>query len=425
MNKKGIALGITLALLVGGYVGGCVLTGMFYDKAWEAQLEQLNQQPGMQWQWQDTAHSLRQRDGILTVNLDTDRVAKSFPMLGDQPLTLVMKVHQSVEPLFLRGEAEFDSHQGSLGGWLKQIQMNELPHSIRWSINALTQGFTGHIRFDPWKWAGQGNRIEFAQLDVQTAGRMNQHGRINLDWEGLSAGDESQQLVHLAPVHTSMSMKNQNGIWLSDDYQFRFDGIRLVSPEQRITLQNLTGQGSLVEHDEVDNKRFDLNFSSQVKAIELAGTAHDLNINNLMLALSINDLDQQGYLAMMQLANQPQPDQWQALTVLQQLLSKGLSVKLGTLSLDYNKANVRAQGNLAVAGNQGPILGLPQLLARLHGKLALVATPELVAQIPNGSNMLSPMLAQGYVKRSDDGSLQTELRIDGGKASANGVALPF
>ena len=65
------------------------------------------------------------------------------------------------------------------------------------------------------------------------------------------------------------------------------------------------------------------------------------------------------------------------------------------------------------------------LLERLQAQLDLSAAPELVAQLPNGSSLLKPMLSRGYIKQGGDGKLSSQLKLKAGKASANGVALPL
>ena len=430
MNKTGIAAVVGVFVLGAGYLGACWLTGNIYDQQLQQRMQLWNQQPGTQVEWQPGDAGLWHRDGVLHVTLSAERVQHYAPFLADlqsepQPLELFIQVQQGVGALTIQGQAQVDSSRGSLASWLKQAKLQSLPHQVNWQFNAINQHLQGDVRLDPWKVVTDEGRVEFALLKLQASGTLDQQADIQLEWDGMSAGNEATQLVHLAPVRSEIRFENNAGIWLSPAYHVQLAGVRYVSPEQNFTLQQLDGQGAIEEQGSEADRRLNIQFNSKVELVEMKGQQQNFTIDKMALGLDLQNIDKQGYLALLQSQQASTLGQMQTLAAMQQIASKGLAVTLDTLTLDYNKANFHAQGNVALSADQRPVLGLPQLLARLQAQLDLVAMPELVAQLPNGEAMLKPMLSQGYVKQGNDGKLSSQLKLTGGKATANGVALPL
>ncbi len=430
MNKTGIGIAAGAVLLGAGYIGACWLTGHIYDEQLNQGLQLWNQQPGVRVDWQASRSGLWHRDGLLHVTLSAERLQQFAPFLQElqrepHPLELFVQIQQGVGALNIQGEAQLDPTRGSLVSWLQQAKLANFPHQLDWRFNALNQHLEGNIRLDPWKLVTEEGRVEFALLKMQVSGTLNQKAEIKLDWDGMSAGDESRQLVHLAPVRADIQLENNSGLWLSPDYHVELAGVRYVSPEQNYTLQRLAGEGAIQERGSETDRRLNIQFDSKVELVEMKGQQQNLTIDNMALDFNLQDIDKQGYLALLQSQQASKLGQLQALAAMQQIVSKGMVLTLDTLSLDYNKANFHAQGNVALMADRRPVLGMQQLLARLQAQLDLVARPELVAQVPNGEAMLKPMLSQGFVKQAADGTLSSQLKLTGGKATANGITLPL
>ena len=107
-------------------------------------------------------------------------------------------------------------------------------------------------------------------------------------------------------------------------------------------------------------------------------------------------------------------------------MKKGLSLSLDNLSLSVNKAPLQAKGGLQLAANDKlQVSNIPFVISQLKGQLDLNAGKELVAMIPNGPQMLGPMVSAGFVNQATDGKLSVQLKLADGKTTANGQPLPL
>ena len=430
MNKVGVVAAIGAVALGGLYVGASWLTGQFYDEQQQLQLQLWNQQPGVKAQWQSTDSGLWQRDGVLQLTLAPEWVNQYAPGLSQEPVELFLQVDQSIQPLYIRGSAQLDLSRGSLASALQQTNLKTLPHQLAWQVNALSQGFATQLRIDPWKMQLPEDKVEFALLKLDVSGEINQQADLQLEWDGLSAGNESHQLIYLAPVRANLQLQNMDGAWLSPGYRLNLAGARYISPQQSLILQQLEGDGSLQELSGDSAARLNIHFNSKLQSLAVSGNNANFSIENLALGLNLLDVDKQGYLNLVQSSGHSNLGhsnlgQMQAMAAMQQISSKGLALQLDKLSLDYNKSNLQANGHVTLAADPRPLLGIRPLLARLQAQLDLSAAPELVAQLPNGASLLKPMLSRGYIKQGGDGKLSSQLKLMAGKASANGVALPL
>lgn len=59
------------------------------------------------------------------------------------------------------------------------------------------------------------DKVDFALLKLEASGEINQQADLQLEWDGLSAGNESHQLIYLAPVRANLQLQNVDGAWLS------------------------------------------------------------------------------------------------------------------------------------------------------------------------------------------------------------------
>ena len=424
MNKVGIAAAVGVVALSAAYVGASWYTGKVYDEQLQFQLQSLNQQPGIKAQWQPSSGSLWSRDGVLQLTLAPEFTDQYVAGMSREPVELFLQLEQSIQPLYVHGSAHLDGARGSLAPLLQKLKL-EFPHQLNWQVNALTQSFAADVRLDPWKLQLPDDKIDFALLKLQVKGTIDQQADVQLEWDGLSAGNESRQLIYVAPVRATFQLQNHEGLWLSPDYRLDVAGVRYISPEQSLILQQLKGQGSMLELASDSGMRLNLHFDSKLQSLEMMGAQSNFSVENLDLGVNLLDIDKQGYLTLLRSSSQSNLGQMAALAAMQQITSKGMGLQLDTLSLDYNKANLQAKGHVTLSADPRPILGMPQLLERLQAQMDLSATPELVAQLPNGPAMVKPMVSRGYIKQGADGKLSSQLKLMAGKASANGVALPL
>ncbi len=423
--KKIIVGAVGIAALAGAaYAGGCWYTGLQYDTNVAKQLEQLNQQAGVKAQWLPGQSALTVRHGVLQVTLAPEFFAQFGAEDDAEPVDLFFNVHQSVAPLYLRGDATLDQTKGSVAELLQQMKLKEIPHLISWSYNALTQSSTADMRVEGWKLDSPRAKVDFAKLHIHSQGKVDSEADVTFSWEGLSVSDQEQQF-YLAPSKGQALLSRVANAWVSPQNSFELQGVKFVSPDSSFTLEKLHSSGSIAE-DSAKESKLDMSYQTQIASVKVANPSYPFEIDNFALGMKLTGLDKSSYLSLVEQTSQQQVDQVKAMAALEQLLKKGAGLTLSELSLNFNKANLQAKGSLDLAANDKLNMNdISSIKAALKGELDLNAANELVAMVPNGQQLLAPMMGAGYIKQGADGKLSVQLKLADNKATANGLPLPL
>ncbi|MGL4207557.1 MAG: DUF945 family protein [Aeromonadaceae bacterium] len=423
-NKLVGAVGV--AVLAGAaYAGGCWYTGSQYDSNVAKQLELLNQQPGISAQWLPGQSALNARHGVLQITLAPEFFAQHGAADDAKSVELFFNVEQSVAPLYLRGEAVLDQTKGSIADVLQQLQLKAIPHQLRWSYNALTQSAVADMSVDGWKLDTPTAKVDFAKFQLHSQGKVGSQADVTFSWEGLKVSDDEHQELYLAPSKGQVQLSRVANAWVSPQNSFELQGLKFVSPDTSLTLDKLVSNGSIAEQGSQDTK-LDMSYQTQIASLTVENPAYPFVIDNFALGLKLTGLDKASYLSLVEQTSQQHVDEAKAMAALEQLLKKGAGLTLSELSLNFNKASLQAKGNLDLAANDKlEMANIPSILGLLKGELELNAAKELVAMVPNGQQMLAPMMSAGYIKQGADGKLSVQLKLADRKATANGLPLPL
>ena len=423
--KKILVGAVGVAVLAGAaYAGGCWFTGSQYDSNVAKQLVQLNQQNGVKAQWVPVQSGLTARHGVLQVTLAPEFFAQFGGPADAKPVELFFNVQQAVAPLYLRGEATLDQSKGSIAGILQQLKLKAIPHQLSWSYNALTQGTTADMSVDSWKLDLPTAKVDFAKFQLHSQGKVNSEADVTFSWDGLNVSDEQQQF-YLAPSKGQAHLNRVANAWVSPQNSFELQGLKFVDPESSVTLDKLVSSGSIDEQSKQDAK-LDMSYQTQIASLKVENPSYPFVIDNFALGLKLTGLDKSSYMSLVEQSGQQHVDEAKTMAALEQLLKKGAGLTLSDLSLNFNKANLQAKGKLDLAANDKlEVANIPSLLAQLKGQLDLVAAKELVAMVPNGQQMLAPMMSAGYIKQGADGKLSVQLKLADSKATAIGLPLPL
>ena len=424
--KKILVGAVGVAVLAGAaYAGGCWFTGSQYDSNVAKELEQLNRQTGIKAQWLPSQSGLNVRHGVLQVTLAPEFFAQFGAAEDAKPVELFFNVQQSVAPLYLRGDATLDQTKGSIAGVLQQLKLKAIPHQLSWSYNALTQSSSADMSVDGWKLDMPTAKVDFAKLKLHSQGKVGSEADVTFSWEGINVSDAQHQQLYLAPSKGQAHLTRVANAWVSPQNSFELQGLKFVSPDTSFTLDKLLSNGSIAEPSAKDAK-LDMSYQTQIASLKVENPTYPFVIDNFALGLKLTGLDKSSYLSLVEQTSQQHVDQAKAMAALAQLLKKGAGLTLSELSLNFNKANLQAKGKLDLAANDKlEVANIPSLLAQLQGQLDLNAAKELVAMVPNGQQMLAPMMSAGYIKQGADGKLSVQLKLADSKATANGLPLPL
>ena len=422
MQKKLVGIAVVAAIAGAAYAGGCWYAGSLYDSNITAELAQINQQKGVKAEWLPGAHGLTRRDGVLQVTLQPEFFNQDP---AAKPVELFFNVAQGLSPVSLKGEAQLDLTKGSIAPLLQQLQLKQIPHQLSWSYNVVTKGMTSDLQVDAWKLDSPEAKVDFAKLNIHSEGTFDSNANVTFSWEGVSASNGEQEQFYVAPAKGHTRLQKEGNAWFSPQSAFELAGFKFIAPDNSVTIDKLVSSGGISEAG-ADAERLELMSKLQVAKVQLQSAAFPLEIENLALDLKLSGVDKGSYLTLIEQGSQQKVDEAKAMAAAEQLLKKGLSLSLDNLSLSVNKAPLQAKGGLQLAANDKlQVNNIPFVISQLKGQLDLNAGKELVAMIPNGPQMLGPMVSAGFVNQATDGKLSVQLKLADGKTTANGQPLPL
>jgi len=132
--KKIVALAVGAAL-VGGGLAACWYTGNSFDRIMAEQIAKVENESGLDLQWQPGSSNLFTRDGVLKLVVTPQELAALDSELeGGQPLELEFAVKSRIMPLYIKSNFLLDTKQGSLAPVFTALGMEQW--QFGWSRSA-------------------------------------------------------------------------------------------------------------------------------------------------------------------------------------------------------------------------------------------------------------------------------------------------
>lgn len=419
--KKIVALAVGAAL-VGGGLAACWYTGNSFDNIMAEQIAKVEQETGIDMQWQPGSSNLFTRDGILKIVVTPEELATIDSELeGSQPIELQLVVKSRILPLYIKSHLLFDTHNGTMAPVFTALGMEQWEIGLESVTSLWTQGNSSRFWANEFKVKQGLDEFHFLPLSGEFHGNLEGNGHITMAWQGMTVHEEQSKMdLVLADMKGSADIAEISGVLLSPQSEMTLSALTVQLPDSvKVALQGMTTETQLTGDDA---QTLSSSYQMKIAKLDLENETDTLAVTDSKLALNLNGLDLEGYQGL-QAAGGKGVEDAAIQQALDKMLKRGATLELADLSARLNGEAVTIKGDVKLASTSLEQLfnseaGMQALSGVLHANLS----DKLGKAVPQLAPMLDQLTLMGYLK-ADKQALTSELKLEKGAVTVNDLPL--
>lgn len=419
--KKIVALAVGAAL-VGGGLAACWYTGNSFDNIMAEQIAKVEQETGIDMQWQPGSSNLFTRDGILKIVVTPEELATIDSELeGSQPIELQLVVKSRILPLYIKSHLLLDTHNGTLAPVFTALGMEQWELGLESVTSLWTQGNSSRFWANEFKVKQGLDEFHFLPLSGEFHGNLEGNGHITMAWQGMTVHEEQSKMdLVLADMKGSADIAEISGVLLSPQSEMTLSALTVQLPDSvKVALQGMTTETQLTGDDA---QTLSSSYQMKIAKLDLENETDTLAVTDSKLALNLNGLDLEGYQGL-QAAGGKGVEDAAIQQALDKMLKRGATLELADLSAKLNGEAVTMKGDVKLASTSLDQLfnseaGMQALSGVLHANLS----DKLGKAVPQLAPMLDQLTQMGYLK-ADKQALTSELKLEKGAVTVNDLPL--
>ncbi|MBP8218458.1 MAG: DUF945 family protein [Aeromonas sp.] len=419
--KKIVALAVGAAL-VGGGLAACWYTGNSFDNIMAEQIAKVEQETGIDMQWQPGSSNLFTRDGILKIVVTPEELATIDSELeGSQPIELQLVVKSRILPLYIKSHLLFDTHNGTMAPVFTALGMEQWEIGLESVTSLWTQGNSSRFWANEFKVKQGLDEFHFLPLSGEFHGNLEGNGHITMAWQGMTVHEEQSKMdLVLADMKGSADIAEISGVLLSPQSEMTLSALTVQLPDSvKVALQGMTTETQLTGDDA---QTLSSSYQMKIAKLDLENETDTLAVTDSKLALNLNGLDLEGYQGL-QAAGGKGVEDAAIQQALDKMLKRGATLELADLSARLNGEAVTMKGDVKLASTSLEQLfnseaGMQALSGVLHANLS----DKLGKAVPQLAPMLDQLTLMGYLK-ADKQALTSELKLEKGAVTVNDLPL--
>lgn len=419
--KKIVALAVGAAL-VGGGLAACWYTGNSFDNIMAEQIAKVEQETGIDMQWQPGSSNLFTRDGVLKVVVTPEELAAIDSELeGSQPIELQLVVKSQILPLYIKSHLLLDTHNGTLAPVFTALGMEQWELGLESVTSLWTQGNSSRFWANEFKIKQGLDEFSFLPLSGEFHGNLEGNGHLTMTWQGMTVHEEQSKMdLVLADLKGSADIAEISGVLLSPQSEMTLSALTVQLPDSvKVALQGMTTETQLTGDDA---QTLSSSYQMKIAKLDLENETDTLAVTDSKLALNLNGLDLEGYQGL-QAAGGKGVEDAAIQQALDKMLKRGATLELADLSAKLNGEAVTMKGDVKLASTS-----LEQLfnsdagMQALSGVLYASLSDKLGKAVPQLAPMLDQLTLMGYLK-ADKQALTSELKLEKGAVTVNDLPL--
>ncbi len=419
--KKIVALAVGAAL-VGGGLAACWYTGNSFDNIMAEQIAKVEQETGIDMQWQPGSSNLFTRDGILKIVVTPEELATIDSELeGSQPIELQLVVKSRILPLYIKSHLLLDTHNGTMAPVFTALGMEQWEIGLESVTSLWTQGNSSRFWANEFKVKQGLDEFHFLPLSGEFHGNLEGNGHITMAWQGMTVHEEQSKMdLVLADMKGSADIAEISGVLLSPQSEMTLSALTVQLPDSvKVALQGMTTETQLTGDDA---QTLSSSYQMKIAKLDLENETDTLAVTDSKLALNLNGLDLEGYQGL-QAAGGKGVEDAAIQQALDKMLKRGATLELADLSARLNGEAVTMKGDVKLASTSLEQLfnseaGMQALSGVLHANLS----DKLGKAVPQLAPMLDQLTLMGYLK-ADKQALTSELKLEKGAVTVNDLPL--
>ena len=419
--KKIVALAVGAAL-VGGGLAACWYTGNSFDSIMAEQIAKVEQETGIDMQWQPGSSNLFTRDGILKIVVTPEELATIDSELeGSQPIELQLVVKSRILPLYIKSHLLLDTHNGTMAPVFTALGMEQWELGLESVTSLWTQGNSSRFWANEFKIKQGLDEFSFLPLSGEFHGNLEGNGHLTMTWQGMTVHEEQSKMdLVLADLKGSADIAEISGVLLSPQSEMTLSALTVQLPDSvKVALQGMTTETQLTGDDA---QTLSSSYQMKIAKLDLENETDTLAVTDSKLALNLNGLDLEGYQGL-QAAGGKGVEDAAIQQALDKMLKRGATLELADLSAKLNGEAVTMKGDVKLASTSLEQLfnsdaGMQALSGVLHANLS----DKLGKAVPQLAPMLDQLTLMGYLK-ADKLALTSELKLEKGAVTVNDLPL--
>ncbi|MGL4708464.1 MAG: DUF945 family protein [Aeromonas veronii] len=419
--KKIVALAVGAAL-VGGGLAACWYTGNSFDNIMAEQIAKVEQETGIDMQWQPGSSNLFTRDGVLKVVVTPEELAAIDSELeGSQPIELQLVVKSQILPLYIKSHLLLDTHNGTLAPVFTALGMEQWELGLESVTSLWTQGNSSRFWANEFKIKQGLDEFSFLPLSGEFHGNLEGNGHLTMTWQGMTVHEEQSKMdLVLADLKGSADIAEISGVLLSPQSEMTLSALTVQLPDSvKVALQGMTTETQLTGDDA---QTLSSSYQMKIAKLDLENETDTLAVTDSKLAVNLNGLDLEGYQGL-QAAGGKGVEDAAIQQALDKMLKRGATLELADLSAKLNGEAVTMKGDVKLASTSlEQLFNSDARMQALSGVLHASLSDKLGKAVPQLAPMLDQLTLMGYLK-ADKQALTSELKLEKGAVTVNDLPL--